>query len=345
MEHRALRRGRQRQALAQLMRAPRVTLLRRLRDKEETLTDSPDVEWLLLARAQAHLPDWPLRPWVPATKSVAPQPGHMPQPRAPQLLPAKLSASQLEALRQCPYRFFSRALLNLQEPDELEAALEKRDYGEWLHAVLHQFHQNRHTQSSDQAQLQHAADVQTQEHKLDPGELLPYRASFEQFVPAYLHWLGEREAAGWHWAEGETDHVRALPGVPGLQLRGRIDRIDEGPQGTSGRQVLDYKAMATARLESKVKAPLEDTQLAFYAALLGGGPQVASAYLSLDDKDAPTLVEHAQVHVSVQALLDGVADEWQRLQAGAAMPALGEGDVCETCEARGLCRRDHWWPV
>jgi ATP-dependent helicase/nuclease subunit B len=24
------------------------------------------------------------------------------------------------------------------------------------------------------------------------------------------------------------------------------------------------------------------------------------------------------------------------------MPALGEGSVCETCEMRGLCRRDHW---
>jgi ATP-dependent helicase/nuclease subunit B len=342
MEHRALRRGRQRQALAQLLRVPRVTLLRRLRDKEEALTDSPDVEWLLLARAQAKLPVWPLQPWVPATQQVALHAARRPLPQAPQLLPARLSASQLEALRQCPYRFFARAVLHLQEPEELEAALEKRDYGEWLHAVLHQFHLNRHGQSSDLAQLQHAADVQTQERGLDAGELLPYRASFEQFLPAYLHWLGEREAAGWRWTEGETDHAVALPGVPELQLRGRIDRVDEGP---SGPQVLDYKAIATGTLETKVKQPLEDTQLPFYAALLGGGEQVRAAYLSLDDKDAPSLVEHAQVHLSVQALLAGVADEWRRLQAGAAMPALGEGDVCQTCEARGLCRKDHWWPA
>jgi ATP-dependent helicase/nuclease subunit B len=342
MDHRALRRGRQRQALAQLMRAPRVTLLRRLRDKEETLTDSPDVEWLLLARSQANLPVWPLRPWVPATRTVAALPVNRPMPTAPLLLPARLSASQLEALRQCPYRFFARAVLNLQEPDELEAALQKRDYGEWLHAVLHQFHLNRDSLTSDLAQLRHAANVQTHELDLDPGELLPFRASFEQFVPAYLQWLSEREAAGWRWAEGETDHAAALPGVPGLQLRGRVDRIDDGPDG---QQVLDYKAITTSRLQGKVKVPLEDTQLAFYAALLGGGPQVQAAYLSLDDKDAPTLVEHSQVHNSVQALLAGVADEWQRLQAGAAMPALGEGDVCETCEARGLCRRDHWQPA
>ena len=37
--------------------------------------------------------------------------------------------------------------------------------------------------------------------------------------------------------------------------------------------------------------------------------------------------------------------ELQALRDGAAMPALGEGRVCETCEARGLCRRDDWKPL
>jgi ATP-dependent helicase/nuclease subunit B len=54
------------------------------------------------------------------------------------------------------------------------------------------------------------------------------------------------------------------------------------------------------------------------------------------------LIEHPAVHESAAALLDGLTGEWQRLQQGAALPALGEGRVCETCEARGLCRRDHW---
>ena len=30
------------------------------------------------------------------------------------------------------------------------------------------------------------------------------------------------------------------------------------------------------------------------------------------------------------------------MRDGAALPALGEGPVCDFCEARGLCRRDHW---
>ena len=41
-------------------------------------------------------------------------------------------------------------------------------------------------------------------------------------------------------------------------------------------------------------------------------------------------------------LLAAVVAEGEPLGVGAAMPALGEGQVCETCAARGLCRKDFW---
>jgi ATP-dependent helicase/nuclease subunit B len=55
-----------------------------------------------------------------------------------------------------------------------------------------------------------------------------------------------------------------------------------------------------------------------------------------------TLVPHPEVVGSAERLLEGLAGEFQRLRDGAALPALGEGRVCDFCEARGLCRRDHW---
>ena len=42
------------------------------------------------------------------------------------------------------------------------------------------------------------------------------------------------------------------------------------------------------------------------------------------------------------ALIEGLLDELGRIAGGAVMPALGEGRVCETCAARGLCRKDFW---
>ena len=346
LDHGASRRAQRRLALAQLLRAPRVTLLRRRRDGDEPLADSPDVEWLLLARgrvAPQGAPAWPASDWQPALREVQRHEVDRPQPTAPKALPASLSASRLEALRDCPYRFYARAVLRLDEAEEIETGLAKRDYGTWLHAVLHHFHSQRLTVAHDPddlQQLQQAADAVTQSLAMSPGELLPFRASFETFAPAYVRWLAEREAQGWLWHSGETEHVLDLPGPPALQLKGRIDRLDRGPAGVS--QLLDYKTSNAAVLKERVRDPLEDTQLAFYAALLGAPATLGAAYLALDDAQAPLLIEHPAVHESAAVLLDGLAGEWRRLQQGAALPALGEGRVCETCEARGLCRRDHW---
>ncbi|MDE2277707.1 MAG: PD-(D/E)XK nuclease family protein [Burkholderiales bacterium] len=340
LDHAAARRQRQRLALAQLLRAPRLTLLRRRREDDEPLGDSPDVEWLLLAHEQAGAGMPPLRDWQPSQRRLPRRPVPRPQPCAPDALPAVLSASQLEALRQCPYRFYVRTVLGLDEPEELDAELVKRDYGTWLHAALHHFHSRRDPARPDALQLDEAADAATRALALDEADLLPYRAGFEALAPAYLAWLGEREALGWRWQSGETDHDIAPPALGGLRLRGRIDRLDLGPGGA--RALLDYKTGSAQALVRRVKQPLEDTQLAFYAALLGGDERLTAAYLALDDADAPREIEHLAVHRSAAALLPALADEWARLRQGAPMPALGEGAVCDTCEARGLCRRDHW---
>ena len=340
LDHAAARRQRQQAALAQVLRAEHVTLLRRHRDGEDLLTESPDVEWLLLCRQRSGAPEWPLQAWQPAHASRPRLGVPRPLPTAPAALPDLLSATQLEALRACPYRFFARAVLRLDEAEEIDTGLAKRDYGNWLHAVLHHFHSERvYTEPSD-AQLQQAAEHITQTMALDDGEMLPWRASFETFSPAYLSWCAAREADGWYWADGESDHRRAPPELQGLRLRGRIDRLDHGPEGLQ--QLLDYKTGNADVLKRKVSQPLEDTQLAFYAALLGAEETLGAAYVALDSPGAPLAIPHKDVHLSAQTLLEGLGDEWQRLREGAAMPALGEGAVCDTCEARGLCRRDHW---
>jgi ATP-dependent helicase/nuclease subunit B len=323
-----------------VLRSPSVTLLRRHRDGEEPLADSPLVEWWQLACAQERRPTPKPRDWLAPTRALPREAVARPLPVAASRLPAQLSATQLDALRACPYRFFARAVLRLDEVDELEAGLEKRDYGDWLHAVLFRFH---HSGGQDATALQAAADAVTQEQALDEADLLPWRASFETLAPAYLTWWQARQAAGWCWVTGEEDRRRAVDGVPDLQLRGRIDRLDEGPGASQ--QLLDYKTGSVAGLKDKLKVKLEDTQLSFYAALMRADDSPAlfgASYLALDDKDAPVELPHERVGETAALLVEGLAHDWQQLRAGASLPALGEGAVCETCEMRGLCRRDHW---
>jgi ATP-dependent helicase/nuclease subunit B len=336
----AQRRERQHLALAHALRADRVLLLRRLHEDKEPLAQSPAVRWLLLARQRSGQAAWPSTAWLPPQTTRPATPVPRPQPTAQGRLPALVSASQLEALRQCPYRFFARAVLRLDEPQELDAALAKRDYGNWLHHLLHHFHSQRVFGGDDFAQLEAAAQAATAALGLDDGELLPFAASFERLAPAYLAWLHQRESQGWYWADGESDHHRADTQLGSTQLRGRIDRLDHGPD--DARQLIDYKTSRAADLRSRVKQPLEDTQLAFYAALLGGDAPLGALYLALDEDDAPREVPHPAVQDTAATLVAAVGGEWQRMQQGAALPALGEGKVCEGCEARGLCRRDQW---
>ena len=346
----------ERRAFSQLLRSAPLALLHRQRDGSEPVQPSVLLQRLQLAalrsgQALAELPE------VRVLERIEPQSLPRPLPVAPQLLPTRMNATAYEALRACPYRFFAERMLALGEAEELDDALEKRDYGSWLHTVLQAFHTQRPEAAGD-------ADARTDDERLlraiarqhqhrldrDDADFLPYAAWFERLAPLYLHWLHGQEALGMRVLATELA-LEARPlglAALGLELAGRLDRLDALPtaHGPSWR-ILDYKAKTSAALREQLREPLEDTQLAFYAALLEGARPLppgglAAAYLALDGREGALVLAHSEVQASAARLLEGLADDFTRLAAGAALPALGEGSACTHCRARGLCRRDHW---
>jgi ATP-dependent helicase/nuclease subunit B len=334
-------------AFVQVLAAPRVTLMRRRIDGSDPLGDSPLVERLALGLAArgAALTDWD-DPRIERT--IAPTPIHLSAPSAADLLPARLSASSCEALRACPYRFFALNMLRLREDDELEREIEKRDYGTWLHAVLFDFHLTRAapaSASAELARLLQLADARRDTQGLVDADFLPFAASFASFAPRYVAWLHERDRAGARWQRGEVEMSLAPADFEGTEMRGVIDRIDAvRVDGAPALQMLDYKTGGVAGLKDKVKEPLEDTQLAFYAALMRAETELPlrASYLAVDGTKGIDEVPHPDVDTSAAALVDGLAHDLKRLRAGAGLPALGEGATCDHCAARGVCRRDHW---
>lgn len=323
--------------LAQLLRAPVLTLLRCSFAGAEPLPPSPLLERLAGAAAKAGLS---LPHWVDEREPVAPdaQPRTRAAADAQGRLPAALSASAIEALRNCPYQFFSRAVLGLREADELEQETTKRDYGTWLHAVLNRFHESRDG-SDDDAALRAAAEAELA--LLDAADFLPFSAAFERLRPLYLAWLAEAEAGGQRYVAGEVEEEARpfMAPLQGLLVKGRIDRIDDA----AGRPVLlDYKTGDAKALKDKVTAKLEDTQLATYALLTGAEPGLQAAYLVLDDGKGIAVLPHDDVNDTAMALRDGLQADLTGVREGAPLPALGEGRVCDYCEARGLCRKDDW---
>ena len=335
-------------AFAQVLRLPRVTLLRRRADGADPLGDSAFVERLALSLAERGAD---LRPWSDPRVELAIEPRPI-APTAPSVpaarLPQRLSASAFEALRACPYRFFSRSVLGLREADELDPEIEKRDYGSWLHGVLHDFHSDRQADGDKSAEVETArllalgaASLEAQ--GLDEAGFLPFSASFAVLAPRYVAWLHERERRGAAWQRGEVELIASPPELDGVELYGRIDRIDTLGGGKS-LELIDYKTGSAGKLKADVRDRYEDTQLAFYGALVSSGSDLPlkASYLALDATRGLEEFEHINVAESAKVLVAGIADELHRLREGAAMPPLGEGSACDYCEARGLCRRDHW---
>jgi ATP-dependent helicase/nuclease subunit B len=350
---RAARQQRAALVFAQLLRLPRVALLYRRADGDELLSMSPWIERVRLARHARGAAAPVVRTSELPQRVVAAAPVPHPRPTPGRALPSSWSASAVEALRQCPYRFFSRAVLQLSEADELDDDADKRDAGRWLHATLERFHvlrgAARRPLDEDIAALvaqgHETLAALVQEHQVSEEAMLPFTAAWPSLAARYVRWLHSDEASGWSFdaAEQRID-MRAIEGQP-LQLHGRIDRIDARRDGDAVR-LIDYKTNSRDALKAKVRQPLEDTQLAVYAALQDARDParraIHASYLALDDDEAVCEVEHPGVQDSAQRLVHELAQERARIEAGAPLLALGESPVCDTCEARGLCRRDHW---
>jgi ATP-dependent helicase/nuclease subunit B len=332
------------------LKLPELDLLWRTQDRGEAVLPSAWIQALPNAAQHHHDP----RGQRALEAAAVPRPS----PSAADVLPESLSASAYQDLRDCPYRFFALRQLKLIEAAELEAEPDQRDMGNWLHAVLRAFHEQRADarpgREADRVHLDRLADETAAAMGLNAGEggagFLPYQAVWPALREGYLDWLSGFEATEARPGPRFVQAEAALNARAGdWKLYGKLDRIDvqHSPEGPFP-FVIDYKTESRSKTNDRVKEPLEDTQLAFYAALLPDD-NLRAAYLSITDKrgeggkDTPTwLVEQPDVLMARDHLREGLAHDMARVAAGQPMPALGEGRVCDFCSARGLCRKDFW---
>jgi ATP-dependent helicase/nuclease subunit B len=104
--------------------------------------------------------------------------------------------------------------------------------------------------------------------------------------------------------------------------------------------VLDYKTEGLQVTRERVKRPSEDTQMAFYAALMHDD-SLRAAYVNVGERETRTVEQTDVVHAR-DLLVEGMREDMQAVADGAPLPALGEGRACDYCAARGLCRKDFW---
>ncbi|WP_026075942.1 PD-(D/E)XK nuclease family protein [Noviherbaspirillum massiliense] len=305
---------------------------------------SPWIERLQLALERAGAGRIPAHATCIQPRQMMRTPVSMPAPSAPQLLPLRLSASAYNSLVACPYQFFATRMLNLAGLEEFSDMPEKRDYGDWLHRILTEYHETVRDcgiKTGDREFLLQEISERIFGEALErSAAALGYYARWRKVIPAYVAWANERESQGWQFFSGEHSFEKTINWSDGkITLHGRIDRIDHNAEGE--RAVLDYKTKNLQALRDKLKEG-EDHQLAFYG-LLSDLPVAAAHYVALEaSKDKTGDVPAQNYEEWQQALETQLVATMQAIAGGAALRATGIEKICVYCEVRGLCRKGAW---
>jgi ATP-dependent helicase/nuclease subunit B len=271
-----------------------------------------------------------------------------PAPRLPaDRLPTALTVSAHRSLIDCPYRFFAAYGLQLKPREAVREALEKAEYGSLVHQSLEIFHAGRsgypavvpgpiHS-GNRAAAIARLTEISRSVFSRDLEDNFEHRAWLRRWlvlVPAYIDWQTERQQA-WSFSAAEQEGELELP--TGQQLRGRLDRIDSGPGGTS---IIDYKTGSMPK-QAEVDSG-EDVQLASYV-LLADPPPVRVEYLQVDGEvRSRACLEGTQLEQLASAVGERLAGVLTDMEAGAALPAWGDADTCRYCDMDGLCRKLDW---
>ena len=256
------------------------------------------------------------------------------------LLPQHISPSGYNSLVACPYQFYARHVLRLNDLDEVREEIDKRDYGTWVHALLQRFHgEHPLLMSEGRAHLTVGLRRISEEVFSDALQhdylALAWLLRWQEMIPAYLDSQLEREQAGWRYSAAEVPFD--MPVAEDLHLRGRIDRVDKNAAGDEC--VLDYKTQTVIVLKKKLQDAGEDVQLACYAQVRNAHE---AAFVSLEGGVVQTVAPAQAIDELAELNLVRLRTVYTQMRGGTPLPANGVESACAYCEMRGLCRQGSW---
>ncbi|MBP2679091.1 MAG: nuclease family protein, partial [Deltaproteobacteria bacterium] len=282
--------------------------------------------------------------------------GIFPGPGLRVRLPAWHSASALEELARCPYRYFLRRVVRLDPPEEPEEALalSPAELGEIAHDILRRLGRDAAAGKgwgNVSGAARDSVDRFARESPTGLPGLFRIRCrGVERDVARLAAWERRREGERPGWRVERVEESFALPATSLLPaIRGRVDRFDRGPAGEA--RVIDYKYRDPARGEIPpdwIRHGLSHqvpVYLAFAASLRPEPPAVSAAFYFLRDgfgvEEAPGWDE---IRVEWAAALSG----WISLAAAGAFPPLphhrftsagrASPRYCDSCPFRDHCR-------
>jgi ATP-dependent helicase/nuclease subunit B len=264
-----------------------------------------------------------------------------------------MSAGSHQRLLDCPYQFYVVDGLGLRALDDVRDEMEKADYGENVHRILHAFHtgvkglpgpwrggalglENRAAAVDLLRELGRRVFGYDKDKRLSTRG---WHVRWESFVETYVDWQAQRTRKNWQVEATEQTLERQIAiGGRTLRLHGRVDRIDRGPDGLA---IIDYKT-GTIPTPDTVLAG-EHAQLPFYALLHPDAiTEVLYAKFERDAIRTNVAVKDEELANLVNLLEGRLRALIEKIDRGAPMTAWGDPQTCRFCRYEGLCRKEMW---
>jgi ATP-dependent helicase/nuclease subunit B len=204
---------------------------------------------------------------LPAARAAAvtPQRWHLTPPPGP--LPKHLSATALRDYLACPFRFYLKWVLRMEQVDDRARELNPMQFGILCHEALEALGRcDELADNSNEEDLAAFLDATvTRRVARWFGRQVPVAVQVQiESARQRLRWAARVEAAerarGWRIISVESDlGTRSDDSVGRFPLRGRIDRLDQHREGAY--RVLDYKTRekSTSPAKSHLRNVRPDT--------------------------------------------------------------------------------------
>ncbi|MDD2828021.1 MAG: PD-(D/E)XK nuclease family protein [Sulfuricurvum sp.] len=171
-----------------------------------------------------------------------------------------LSSSGLKSFLTCKRQFYYKYIDKIKEHEQLQDLSKERDIGNALHNALERVYADKSSYESATDIKEALRAVLDEKGEKDAMERYTKALWIEKLDPFYEHEIARFEE-GIRVAYHEKEARKV---VEGIELVGRIDRIDRSVEGL---EVLDYKTGQFADTKREPKEEDSDYQLSIYALL------------------------------------------------------------------------------
>jgi len=257
-----------------------------------------------------------------------------------------LSPTAVELYLRCPFKYFSRYLLGLEEEEDINKALSPLERGRILHDLLQtgfeEWDQGRDMPRPIEPESYE--DVLALFRSVAKEKIPPEHRRIELAwlfggvgEPGAIEWLLRREMARGPLKRRLVEHrfqtaLKFSRGPSGetpwfVRIKGRVDRADVDHEGYL--HVFDYKSGRAPEVGVTLQVPL-------YAMCLSqelGAPVREAAYLSFRDRKATSRTDFERAS-------ENMLEAYGEIQKGRFGPRPAKEQLCFSCGYVGVCRKE-----